>query len=280
MWHRNGSWTAHRMAKANPVAAKKPVKRGPGRPASRNAESLSRGEIAQRALELCRREPLQDVSIVRIATELGVTPALIHYYVGGRDRLTSGVMNAFYRQLVAKLPPPSDAWRDDVTRVFDTIYANYIQFGGVVAYVMAHNRFRLYQLVEADERDYGAEFFERVIGAVRLAGLPADRTAMYAHLLLQHVLSSAFQQASRQLPEDHQAFLVSRLRRLDAGSTPNTHFVLESFAALRGDDAFATGLGIIVEAIAREVANRGPGRPRTKARAAAAGRPDARRRAD
>jgi hypothetical protein len=85
---------------------------------------------------------------------------------------------------------------------------------------------------------------------------------MYAHLLLQHVLSSAYQQAARQLPEDHQEFLVSRVRRLDARLMPNTHFVLDSFAALRGDDAFAAGLSIIGDAIARESAGKPTKRPR------------------
>ena len=231
----------------------RPAKRGPGRPATRGNNALSKRDIIQCALELCRHEPLQAVSIVRVANELGVTPALIHYYVGGRDHLTSGVMNSYYEALVEQLPAQTTEWRADVTAVFDTIYAHYIRFSGVVAYVMSHNRFRLFQLVGPGERDHGAAFFERVIGAVRMAGLSPQRTAMYSHLLLQHVLSSAFQQTSHQLPEDHQAFLVSRLRKLDTSETPNTHFVLESFAALRGDEAFRTGLALITDAMGREV---------------------------
>jgi hypothetical protein len=95
-------------------------------------------------------------------------------------------------------------------------------------------------------------FFERVIGAVRVAGLSAASTAMYAHLLFQHVLSSAYQQAGRQLPEDHQDFLVSRLQKLSAAEAPNTFFILESFAAVRGHDAFRAGLKIVADAIGVE----------------------------
>ena len=256
------------MAKATPSANKhkKRVKRGAGRPSLANAESLSRLEIARRALVLCRRQPLQDVSIVRIAGELGVTPALIHYYVGGRARFTSSVMNSFYQQLVTQLPPMSTSWRADVSRVFDTIYANYIQFSGIVAYVMAHNRFRLFQLIDEGEHDFGAAFFERVAASVRLVGLPAFQTAMFAHLLLQHVLSSAHQQASRQLPEDHRVFLVSQLKLLSAESTPNAYYLLESFAAVRGDDAFSAGLEIIMDAMGRAVKTQATARPRGKQR--------------
>jgi AcrR family transcriptional regulator len=241
------------MSQANTSVKKKRAKRGPGRPSLQDGEPLSRLEIARRALNLCRREPLQDVSIVRIANELGVTPALIHYYVGGRERFTSSVMNCFYRQLVAKLPSVSTGWRADVTSVFDTIYANYIEFGGIVAYVMAHNRFRLFQLVDAGERDHGADFFERIAKSVRLARLAPQQTAMFAHLLLQHVLSSAHQHASRQLPEDHHAFLVSQLKRLSSEGTPNAHFLLESFASIRGEEAFSAGLDIIIDAMERAV---------------------------
>jgi hypothetical protein len=75
---------------------------------------------------------------------------------------------------------------------------------------------------------------------------------MYAHLLLQHVLSSAYQQAGRQLPEDHQDFLVSRLQKLSPSEAPNTFFILESFAAVRGEDAFRAGLKIVADAIGVE----------------------------
>jgi AcrR family transcriptional regulator len=232
-----------------PRTAKTKRKRGPGRPPAKVVRAISKADIVRRALELCRLESLQSVSIVRVANEMGITPALIHYYLGGRDRLTSGVMNAFYAALVAELPPPAPDWRPDLTAVFGTIYDSYIRFSGIAAYLMSHNRFRVFQLVEPGERDFGALFFERVIGSVRIAGLSARSTAMYAHLLLQHVLSSAYQQASRQLPEDHQDFLVSRLQKLKPSDAPNTFFILESFAALGGHDAFRAGLDIVADAI-------------------------------
>lgn len=227
-------------------------KRGPGRPPAKVAGAMAKADIVHRALELCRLESLQSVSIVRVANEMGVTPALIHYYVGGRDRLTSGVMNAFYAGLVAELPPSAADWRADLTAVFGRIYDFYIRYSGVAAYLMSHNRFRVFQLIEPGERDFGASFFERVIGSVRVAGLSAGSTAMYAHLLLQHVLSSAYQQAGRQLPEDHQDFLVSRLQKLSPSEAPNTFFILESFAAVRGEDAFRAGLKIVADAIGVE----------------------------
>jgi len=50
----------------------------------------------------------------------------------------------------------------------------------------------------------------------------------------------------------------------DARSWPNTHFVLDSFATLRGDDAFAAGLEIIEDAIAREASDASPDIPQAR----------------
>ena len=66
---------------------------------------------------MARATPLQELSIVRVAKDLGVTPALIHYYLDGRDALTSGVMNAFYKEMQLDWPLLTSHWREDVGHV-------------------------------------------------------------------------------------------------------------------------------------------------------------------
>jgi AcrR family transcriptional regulator len=225
--------------------------RNPGRPAADAKHTpLSKEFIVAKGLELCRRIPLQEVSIVRVARELSVTPALLHYYLGGREALTSGVMNAYYRELTQALPVQTGDWKSDIAAVMRTIYQKDVNYGGIVAYVMSHNRYRLFQDVEADETDYGILFFDRLTACVRQAGLNASRTAMFVHLLLQHVLASAYQQTSHQLPGDHHAFLLSRLNHVDTRERPNVHFVLEAFSGLNGDAAFEAGLDLLIEGMA------------------------------
>jgi len=234
-------------------AKSRATRRKPGRPVTATTKAISKAEIVNCALELCKQNPLHDVSIVKVAKALGVTPALIHYYLGSRDQLTSSVMNRFFAELVGRFPALRSEWRADTVAVFTTIYDSYIQFGGIAAYIMSHNRFRLFQLVEADESDFGALFFDRVVASVRQSGLSADKTAMYVHLLLQHVLASAYQQASRQLPEDHHEFLTASMRQLDKKRHPNAHFVFDAFTALSGHAAFVAGLNMIVESISSEI---------------------------
>jgi len=241
------------------------LKSAPSRARKRQApparkQALSREVILERALELCKNEPLQDISIVRIAREFGVTPGLVHYYLGGRDQLTSGVMNGFYRALLQNVSPVTGKWRADVEHLFRTIYKAYVRYAGIVAYLMSHNRFRLFQEVGPEEVDHGASFFERTASCLRQARLDARNTAMFAHLLLQHVLASGYQKSSRQLPGDHHDFLVSRMRRADSQERPDSRFILESFATLSGDAAFEAGLQLILDGMERDIQRNGSSR--------------------
>jgi hypothetical protein len=72
---------------------------------------------------------------------------------------------------------------------------------------------------------------------------------MFTRLLLQHLLASAYQQTSRQLPGDHHDFLIERLQTQDERERPNLHFVLDSFARLSGDQAFEAGLAVLIHGI-------------------------------
>lgn len=232
--------------------------RGPGRPPAAKRLIISKQLVLDAALSLCKSEPLQDISIVRMAREFGVTPGLIHYYIDGRNALTSGVMNRAFRETVSQFRPLTGDWRADVVAAMRTFYSEQVKYPGIASYVMSHNRYRLLQDVEAGETDYGILFFDRVVACVRQSGLNAARTAMFTHLLLQHVLASAHQQTSHQLPGDHHSFLVSRLRRLDLRERPNVHFVLQSFSALTGDQAFEAGLELVVEGIQRALETDAP----------------------
>lgn len=55
----------------------------------KNAGTVTRISILRAALKLAVKTALQDLSIVTVAKSMGVTPALIHYYIGGREWLTS-----------------------------------------------------------------------------------------------------------------------------------------------------------------------------------------------
>src|SRR5580692_9369027 len=103
------------------VGVREPERRRPGRPPGSQG-GVSLGSILRASYRLTKTVPLQELSIVFVAKSLGVTPALIHYYVEGRDWLTSGTMNLFYSELLRKLPKNTGDWKRDIPRMAHAMY--------------------------------------------------------------------------------------------------------------------------------------------------------------
>lgn len=239
-----------------PRQEKAPAERGnklggrrPGRPAGVDSGMLDRATILSVSLQLTKTVPLSELSVVRVARELGVTPGLIHYYLGGRDRLTSGVMNAFYREAIESWPGEEIDWRQNLEVVANAVYRSYLRYPGIVVYVASHNRYRLVQDVGEGETDYGIQFFERFTTAVRGVGFDALRTAAYAHLLADIITSYAHATAARRWPSQHSQFLNEKLAGLDPAQFPSTHFIRESLTGLNPSDAFKMGLALVLQAL-------------------------------
>lgn len=191
--------------------------------------------------------------MVRVARELGVTPALIHYYLDGRDALTSGVMNSFYGEMLKHWPELKGEWRADFEAIAYHIYDCLVRFSGIAAYMVAHNRFRMAQIVRDGEVDHGILLFERFIGVIRSAGFDAHRTGMYASLLMEFVVSGAFATVRHRWPGDQGDFIEKIFGHLDPAKFPNTHFVRKShFEQISGSASFRDGFDLVLSGIALE----------------------------
>lgn len=205
-----------------------------------------RHSIIDCAFRMAMTVPLQELSIVKVAKELGVTPALIHYYLDGRDALTSGVMNAFYRETMDGWPPSTGDWRADMEAVSRQVYKLHVKYAGVASYVVGFNRFRMAQKVTPNERDYGVILFEAFVGAVRAGGFDGESTAVYGHLLMELITSAANATAWRRWPGDHSAFVDSVLAGLDPDAFPNARFVRQSYVRFDSSVAFDKALNLFM----------------------------------
>lgn len=224
-----------------------------GRPAVHENGLLDAKLIIACAFELSKTTPLQELSMVRVARELGVTPALIHYYLDGRDALTSGVMNSFYREMLKSWPAPSEDWRKDFEVASHHIYDALVRFSGIAAYMVAHNRFRMAQLVRDGETDHGVLLFERFIGVIRSAGFDAHRTGVYATLLMEFIVSGAFATVRHRWPSDQVDFIDKVFAGLDPGKFPNTYFVHKShFQQISGEASFSLGFNLVLNGLELE----------------------------
>ena len=237
-----------------PARTRAPRGRGrPGRSEGRSpavAPLLSREQILDRATELAMVEPLGDLSMVGLAREFGVTPALIHYYVGSRDDLISGVVNRYFKARVERLAPTTGDWRTDLELHARTTFDLMIEYGGVLRYVMSHNRFRLFQQVAPGETDYGLVYFDRYAEIFRDGDFTAEQGAVGYHLLSQYVMAAAYAQVGRQLPAQHGKYILSRIEGRPAAQFPGAHYLAQPFSRLDSATAFAAGLAILLDGFA------------------------------
>lgn len=222
--------------------------RRPGRPGKDNPGLLNRQVILSLALQMTKNVPLTELSVVRVAAELGVTPALIHYYLGSRNGLTSGVMNAFYKDVIEHWPVETGEWKHDFEIVANAVYRAYLRYPGIVSYVAMHNRYQLFQDVREGETDYGVLAFEKYVATIRKMGLDAQRTGIYAHLSLEFISHFSHLTVTHRWPNQSRELLLEKMSSLSADDYPNIALVRESFANLGATDAFTTGLKLLVEA--------------------------------
>ena len=120
--------------KSDPAAAESRGGRAPGRPAAEGA--AQRASQRQRLLDasvVCfARQGIAGSSLREIATEAGATPALLHYYFGGKDALMAAVIEE-------KLMPVMQGLRGPLMQAGDdprTLIRGFVR--GVIAMALAH----------------------------------------------------------------------------------------------------------------------------------------------
>lgn len=238
--------------KQNDAATSAPQPRKRGRPpkaaaaVSENGSVLTREQILDKATELAKVEPLEDISMVRLARELGVAPGLIHYYVGSRDDLISGVANRYFEARLANLQPLTGDWEQDLWQEAMQNFRMGVEYGGVLRYMMSHNRFRLFQQVAEGETEYGALYLDRMVGIFRAGGFTPQQAAIGYHLLSLYVMSSSYAEVSRQLPGFHGTYIRGQIESHPADELAHARYFLDAFASLDSATAFPEGLRIMI----------------------------------
>ena len=197
-------------------------------------------------LHLTRRVPLQDVSIVRIARELKVSPGSVHYHLKGRSSLTTGIINQFYREMLERWPTPQGSWKSDVIAMATELHDHFCDYPGVAAYYVQHNRYDV--LIPATSVEGGGvamKFFEKYLSTLENSGLAPARTATFAVILSQFIHVTAHANAQHQWPGEH-ADLRAHLNQYDRKEFPSLNRLKKEFVGVTGDSAFKSGLELIV----------------------------------
>ena len=104
--------------------------------------------------------------------------------------------------------------------------------------------------------DYGLQIFESCVTAVRQAGFDAHRTAMWAHILIEFVVSMAFAAVRHQFPGEHGDLLDGIFSELDAKEFPSMKFVHKDYVRLNAWETFSEALRLILKGIEMEQSQR------------------------
>lgn len=75
-----------------------------GRPAVGRTTPLERDEILERALQIVDREGRDELSMRRLAKELGVTPMALYHYVRDKKSLMSALVDKVWAEIYAGMP--------------------------------------------------------------------------------------------------------------------------------------------------------------------------------
>lgn len=220
------------------------------RPSS--SPKIDRQTILERGLKLAKTIPLKDISVVRIASDFGVTAASIRYHLRGRDALTAGIVNMFYKELLALWPTVEGDWTADISAVTELIFDSYLRYPGITAHFGAENRIRLLSsAIKADVDSTMPLFLERYFAVFSEAGLDAERTTSYSIILLQLIHMAAHATLRHQWPRENK-LMEKHLRSLDAARFPHTVRMRESYIKMEGRNAVNAALHLVVSGLERE----------------------------
>lgn len=106
--------------------------------ASNRPASLSREKIIRAALQLAKKEPLNALSMRKLAAKLKVTPMAIYKYFSDKDELTAAVIDMQMEEsrLIPEELDPAD-WRAWIKEAFLRMWDAYYEAPGMVLY-MSH----------------------------------------------------------------------------------------------------------------------------------------------
>lgn len=217
-----------------------------------SSPKIDRQTILECGLRLAKKIPLQNISVVRVATDLGVTAASIRYHLRGRDALTAGIVNMFYKDLLVRWPSIQDNWKKDIAAVTDLIFDSYLRYPGITAHFGAENRIQiLSSAIKADVDSTMPLFLERYFAIFAEAGLNESRTASYAIILLQLIHMAAHATLRHQWPRENK-LMEAHLRNLDPDKFPQTARLRESYIKMEGRAALDAALHLVMSGLEQE----------------------------
>ena len=211
--------------------------------------SLTRADVVDHLIGLAQREPFSEITVARLARELGVVPSLIHYFLGSRDDMLSLVFNHALKEIADQAPPLTGAWRADLEIQLRQAYETLLKWRGITTYMSAQNKFGIFQNVSQDEIDFGLVFYDRRGRIFQAAGFTARDGARAYHLLMLFLTSVARAHMLMLEPAAKRESLLAHVEQFPASDYPGARFLLLAFISIDTESTFEYGLRLILDGL-------------------------------
>jgi AcrR family transcriptional regulator len=214
----------------------------PERGQRRRREPITREAIVDAALRLLDRDGLDQLSMRRLAEELGTGAASLYWHVGSKDGLLDLVLDRVIGELDVPDPDP-ERWQEQLKEVAR----------GQRAGILGHRDMVRISLGRIPLGPNALEYSERVLAILRAGGLPDDLAVVGHHLLIATVNGFTLDETTPPDPGDWPDAanpIGDYVHSLPEDRFPNLRAVADQFTGRGRDEAFELLLDIFVSGLA------------------------------
>jgi TetR/AcrR family tetracycline transcriptional repressor len=216
----------------------------PDRVRRRRREPITREAIVETALRLLDRDGLDELSMRRVADELGTGAASLYHHVGSKD----GLLDLLFDHVIGELEVPDpepDRWQEQLKEVARAQRAGILRHRDIV-------RISVGRIPMGPN---ALEYSERVLAILRAGGLPDELAVTGHHLLIATI--NGFTLDETGLPEatavdwsEGAKAVRDYMGSLPTDRFPNLTQVADQFTAANNDERFEVLVDIYVSGLA------------------------------
>jgi AcrR family transcriptional regulator len=226
-----------------------PWQRTPDRSRSRRKEPITRDAIVATALRLLDRDGLDELSMRKVADELGTGAASLYWHVGSKE----GLLDLVFEDVIGehRVPDPEpDRWAEQLKEIAHDMRA----------VILRHRDIVRISIGRIPMGPNALRFSERVLAVLRAGGVPDDLAVLGHHLLFSIVNGFTLDESGLAETMDAEqlqaagAMAGDYIAALPADRFPNMVAVADHYAIVDNDRRFALLIDLYVDGLAARVA--------------------------
>jgi AcrR family transcriptional regulator len=205
---------------------------------------LSEASIVEAALEVCRADGIEAVTMRRVAAELDTGAASLYVYVRNRDELVAKMGDRVASAIPLETPDPAD-WREQIYRSLHRVLDAMQAHPGLAGSTLAH----------VPHSDPPFDFMENLLGLLVAGGVTRQDAAWACDILMLVTTATAIENdvrrdrghTSREDMDEMVGYLRSRFLELPADRFPLTVDYANEMVTGDGDDRFRFSIDVMLD---------------------------------